>query len=411
MGCCDAPGLMPLEEAEAMIYRQLHPVSETETQALASALDRILAEDIHAPIDVPGYDNSAMDGYALRAADLNQFPTLKLVGKSFAGHAFDGDVGRGQCVRIMTGAPMPKGADLVVMQEDVNVEGEQIRLIHPQKLKAGVNVRRQGGDIRKGSQILRAGLRLGPAHIGLLASLGLAQVPVFRRLRVGLLSTGDELCPPGTPLASGQIYDSNRYLLSAMLTRLNVEIVDFGLIADEPSAIRNAFERAQVACDLILSSGGVSVGEADYTRDILGELGDITFWKIAMKPGKPLAFGRLGSAWFFGLPGNPVSAALTFHQIALPALQRLAGELPPPPLSLPAQLGSNSHKRPGRTDFQRGLLSLKEGQLVATPLGEQSSGVLSSMTGANCYIKLSQFAGNQAQGESVEVLPFDRWIQ
>ncbi|AFV00281.1 gephyrin-like molybdotransferase Glp [Simiduia agarivorans] len=410
MGCCDAPGLMPLDEAEAMIYRQLHAIRETETQALPTALDRILAEDIHAPIDVPGYDNSAMDGYALRSADLNQFPTFKQVGKSFAGHAFDGDVGRGQCVRIMTGAPMPKGTDLVVMQEDVNVEGEQIRLTHPQKLKVGTNVRRRGGDIDKGSQILRAGVRLGPAHIGLLASLGLAEVPVFRRLRVGLLSTGDELCPPGTPLASGQIYDSNRYLLSAILTRLNVEILDYGLIADDPAAIRAAFERAQSECDLILSSGGVSVGEADYTRDILGELGDITFWKIAMKPGKPLAFGRLGSAWFFGLPGNPVSAALTFHQIALPALQRLAGELPATPLCLPAELGATTRKRPGRTDFQRGSLTTREGKLVATPQDEQSSGVLSSMTRADCYIKLGQFAGNQAEGETVEVLPFDRWI-
>ncbi|MDN3639068.1 molybdopterin molybdotransferase MoeA [Simiduia curdlanivorans] len=410
MGCCDAPNLMPLDEAIAILHQQLEAITEQETVTLDLALDRILAQDIKAPIDVPGYDNSAMDGYALRFNDIATNHEFERIGKAFAGEAFDGRVGKGKCVRIMTGAPIPAGADTVVMQEDIQTQGKMIKLLHPASVKLGQHVRTQGADILTGHIVLTKGKRLGPTDIGLLASLGLSKIPLIRRLKVAILSTGSELKTPGQGLERGQIYDSNRYVLHAMLERLNVEIMDLGIVPDQPSALEEAFTIAAEQADLIFSSGGVSVGEADYTREILERMGDIAFWKIAIKPGKPLAFGKLGKAYFFGLPGNPVSATLTFHQVALPALQLLAGEKAIEPIRLHASVKNKLRKRPGRTDFQRAYLSATPSGLEVSADSDQSSGVLSSYTSANCYIKLDQFACDQDKGERVEVIPFDRWI-
>lgn len=410
MGCCDTPDLMPLDEAVALIHRQLHAVTEQETLALAHSLDRILAGDVLAPIAVPEYDNSAMDGYALRFRDLAIHDKLDIIGRVVAGGTYQGTVRRGQCIRIMTGAPLPDGADTVVMQEDTLCEGPFIKLLHPQKVRPGDHIRRRGADLSRGQIVLTKGKRLGPTDLGLLASLGLNDIHVVRKLRVALMSTGDELKLPGEALAAGQIYDSNRYVLQAMLSRLNVELLDLGIVPDQPSALRDAFNLAAERCDLIISSGGVSVGEADYTREILEELGHIAFWKIALKPGKPLAFGRIGGAWFFGLPGNPVSTTLTFHQIALPALQHLAGERPPTPITFKAICTTDLRKRPGRTEFQRAQLTPGHKGATAEPATEQSSGVLSSYSHSNCYIKLGQFSCDQAAGTEVEVIPFDRWI-
>lgn len=410
MGCCDAPNLMPLADAIAILHQQLKAITDQETIALDFALDRILAQDIKAPIDVPGYDNSAMDGYALRFDDMAASHQFERLGNAFAGMPFDGRVGKGKCVRIMTGAPMPAGADTVVMQEDIQTQGNMIKLLRPAGVKRGQHIRKQGADICTGRIVLAKGKRLSPTDIGLLASLGLCNIPLIRRLKVAILSTGSELKLPGQRLERGQIYDSNRYVLHAMLERLNVEIIDLGIVPDVPSALEDAFTIAAEQADLIFSSGGVSVGEADYTREILERMGDISFWKIAIKPGKPLAFGKLGKTYFFGLPGNPVSATLTFHQVALPALQLLAGEKVIEPVHLKASVKNKLRKRPGRTDFQRAYMSETPSGLEVSADTDQSSGVLSSYTSANCYIKLDQFACDQDKGERVEIIPFDRWI-
>ena len=407
MDHCAQPGLLPIEEAFARICNQLNPVQETETLLLQDALDRVLASSIAAPINVPGGDNSAMDGYALRAQDGTG--TLTLIGESFAGHPFVGQVTAGQAVRIMTGALIPAGADAVVMQENVQRDGNQLMLT--QVLHLGENIRHAGEDIVLGSEVLAAGQRLSALDIGLLASLGLAQVKVVRRLRVALLTTGDELLPAGAALEAGKIYDSNRPLLAALLTRLPVEVLDLGVIADNVAALRSAFTQAKNWADVVISTGGVSVGDADYTKDVLAELGEIDFWKIAMKPGKPFAFGRLGQGWFFGLPGNPVSTAVTYHQLVVPGLRYLAGETLAAQQTITARAGQALKKQPGRTDFQRGILSNNNGINTVISAGMQSSGVLSAMANANCYIRLETEQGSVAAGEAVTVIPFDHFIR
>jgi len=404
---CAQPGLLPIEEALARIYRQLQPVAETEAIPLAQALDRVLAEPIAAPINVPGGDNSAMDGYALRLQDCSA--ALTVIGQSLAGHPFAAELGAGQALRIMTGALVPAGADTVVMQENVQRNGDQITLTQMPEL--GENIRRAGEDIKVGSEVIAAGKRLGALDIGLLASLGLSQVIVVRPLRVAILTTGDELLGPGAAPEAGKIYDSNRPLLAALLTRLPVEIMDLGVITDDLSALRNTFNSAMQWADVVISTGGVSVGDADYTKNVLAELGAIDFWKIAMKPGKPFAFGRLGKGWFFGLPGNPVSTAVTYHQLVVPGLRYLAGETITAQASLTAVAGQALKKQPGRTDFQRGILSNNNGINTVVSAGAQSSGVLSAMAHANCYIRLEAERGSVAAGELVNVIVFDHFIR
>ncbi len=398
---------LPVADALAAMQSQVSAITETETVSLYEALDRVLAQPVRADINVPGYDNSAMDGYALRAADASQ--PLKVVGEAFAGHPFEGDLPANSCVRIMTGAQLPQGADAVVMQENVVREDADIQV--QTTVQRGDNVRLCGSDIAAGSVVLAAGQRLNAVHVGLLASLGIADIHVIRKLRVALFSNGDELVVPGEPLRqASQIYDSNRFTLTAMLQRLNVDIIDLGHIADDPDALESAFQQAMRSADLVISSAGVSVGDADHTKNTLAKLGHIEFWKIAIKPGKPFAFGRLGDAWFCGLPGNPVAAVVTLDQLVQPLVRRMAGEQVTPPLQLEAKAATAIKKRPGRTDFQRGRFSQRDGQLWAEPVGSQSSAVLTSVAQANCFLVLEQERDSIAAGESIIIQPFDQLL-
>jgi molybdopterin molybdotransferase len=413
--CCadghTGPALL-LADALQRILAEVRPVVETETLPLREALDRVLADDVVSGIDVPSHTNSAMDGYALAGAALVNSGTARLdvIGVAAAGHPFTGVVGSGQCVRILTGASLPEGADTVVMQERVELDGSVALVAAGQK--PGQHVRQAGEDIRAGDVALSAGTRLLAAELGMLASLGIADVSVRRRPRVAFFSTGDELRNAGEPLAEGQIYDSNRYTIHAMLSRLNVEALDFGIVRDEQAAVEHAFVEAAERADAIVTSGGVSVGDADYVTRVLERTGSVGFWKVAMKPGRPLAFGRVGDALFFGLPGNPISAMATFYQLARPALQALAG-LPDPgePLTVTAVAMSPFRKKPGRREFQRGVLSRDDvGRLVVRSTGRQGSGILSSMSAANCFIVLTEDAGPVAAGDEVNVQPFAAFV-
>lgn len=400
-------GLMPLDTALNEMLSRITPISESIKVPLLSAQGRITAQPVLSSLDVPGFDNSAMDGYAVRLADLAEGKTLPVAGKAFAGQPFQGEWPPGSCVRIMTGAPLPAGCDAVVMQEETEQTSDGICITA--KVAPGQNIRRRGEDIRIGAQVLPAGKRLTCAELPLLASLGIAEVSVVRQVRVALFSTGDELQLPGQPLAEGQIYDTNRLAVHLMLQQLGCEVINLGIIRDDPQALRQAFLEADCRADVTLSSGGVSVGEADYTKQILDEMGEITFWKLAIKPGKPFAFGRLRHSWFCGLPGNPVSAALTFYQLVQPLLAKLSGlqgyALPP---RLRARAATPLFKTPGRLDFQRGVMkSDADGTLEVISTGHQGSHIFSSFSQANCFIVLERERGNVSAGEWVDVEPFN----
>lgn len=401
-------GLLSVEQARAHIISRLSPVATRERVALRDALGRVLGADVVSAVAVPAHTNSAMDGYAVRAADLTAATgaTLRLVGQSFAGHPFAGEVGAGECVRIMTGAVLPHGADTVVIQEDATTEGDLVRTGGGHE--RGQHVRQAGEDLPVGGTVLRAGRHVGAADLGLLASLGIVEVDVRRRLRVAFFSTGDELRSLGEPLGEGDIYDSNRYTLYGMLARFGADVLDLGVVRDDPAALREAFERAGADADVVLTSGGVSVGAADYVRDVLAEVGDIGFWKVNMKPGKPLAFGHLGGgAAFFGLPGNPVSAMVTFYQIVQPMLDHLAGAEPRLPLALMVRASAPLTKGSRRREFQRGRLEMDgQGELSVCPAAPQGSGILRSMSVANCFIVLGEDRGPVHAGELVCVEPF-----
>jgi molybdopterin molybdotransferase len=346
-----------------------------------------------------------MDGYALRSADLKPEAevALRVAGTAFAGKPFTGTVGAGQAVRIMTGGIMPPECDTVVMQERVKAEGD--RVIIPGGQQKGQNVRLAGSDIRADAVVFTRGQLVRPAELGMIASLGIGEVSVFRRLRVAFFSTGDELVAIGSPLGPGQIYDSNRYTLYGLLTRLGVDVMDMGVIRDDPAAIEAAFKQAAEAADVVITSGGVSVGEADFVKQLLAKLGDVLFWKIAMKPGRPLAYGKIGAAHFFGLPGNPVSAMVTFYQFVRDALLVLMGVPDPAPLPMLKALCTTAIKKaPGRTEFQRGILSRgPDGQWTVRVTGDQGSAILSSMSQANCFIILPDAQGNTPAGTTVDV--------
>jgi len=396
------PNSMPVEKARQFIRQFLKPVAETETVTLHESLGRILAQDILSPANVPNYDNSAMDGYAFNAEDLNT-ASLKVIGTAFAGKAFNNKVAHGECVRIMTGAAMPQGTDTVAVQEKVLRADDSIQFTEAPKPRA--NVRYAGEDLQQGQSVLLAGHLMRPADLGLLASLGIAGVHVYRKLKVAFFSTGDELVAIGKPLATGQVYDSNRYTLYGMLTRLGVEVIDMGAIADDPLQLENTLLNAAAQADVVITSGGVSVGEADYMKDLLAKHGQVMFWKIAMKPGRPLAYGKVGNAHYFGLPGNPVAVMVTFYQFVREALLSLMGQ------SLPATLPmfevtctAPIRKLAGRTEFQRGILYTDaNGVWKVKPTGAQGSAILSSMSLANCFIVLGEKVGNIDAGAMVQV--------
>ena len=399
------PNSMPVAKAREFIHRFLAPVEGTLQVPVRSALGRVLAADLLSPVDVPAHRNSAMDGWAVRGADLiaDAETTLEEIGTSFAGRPFGGNVGPGQCVRIMTGGVVPEGADTVVMQERAKANGKSVTFAAGQK--TGQNVRQAGEDLKRGSVALAKGRIVRPAELGLIASLGIGEVTVFRPLRVAFFSTGDELKSVGSTLGEGEIYDSNRYTIHGMLTRLGCEVLDMGVVRDEPRLLEQAFARAATDADVVITSGGVSVGEADFVKDMLTKLGEVVFWKIAMKPGRPLAYGKIGGAHFFGLPGNPVSVMVTFYQFVRDALLVLSGANPVAPLpTFPARLAARVKKVPGRTEFQRAILTrAADGALEVRPTGEQGSGILKSMSDANCFIILGDAVGNVDPGGMVEV--------
>ena len=401
------PDSLPAADALKKIIDALSPVTETECVNIRAALGRILAENIISPINVPSGTNSAMDGYAVDGADIPSSGTaeLTLIGTSFAGKPFLNPVHRGECVRIMTGAIMPQGADTVLMQEHVQRKDKSI--IIDNTTRPGANVRKAGEDIAAGDNILGKGTKLTPADIGLIASLGIAEVRITRRLRVAFFSTGDELRSIGQQLESGQIYDSNRYTLHGMLSRLDVDIIDMGVIRDDRAELENGFAEAAEKADILITSGGVSVGEADYVKEILQKVGSVNFWKVAMKPGRPLAFGKINNTWFFGLPGNPVSVMVTFYQFVQPALCYLMGAREFETFTYKVLCKSKLKKRPGRIEYQRGILSRdNNGQLIVTKTGEQGSGILRSMAQANCFIILPMESGNVEPDTLVDVQPF-----
>lgn len=409
------PNALPVAQAQEFIARLVPRVQAVEKLAIRAALGRVLAEDVISSIDVPAHDNSAMDGYALRGADLSSSgdSVLAVAGAGFAGAQFGGAVPAGQCVRIMTGAVMPAGLDTVVPQEFCRLDGERV-VVPAGVVRSGDNRRLAGEDLARGEAALRAGRILRPADLGLLASLGLAEVPVRRRLRVAFFSTGDELRSIGEPLAEGCVYDSNRYTIHGMLTRLGVDLLDLGVVRDDPAALERAFRDAAASADAVITSGGVSVGEADHTKQVMKKLGDVLFWKIAMRPGRPMAIGRIASgdhhAILFGLPGNPVAVMVTFYAFVRDALLAMSGAAVEPLPMLHAASVEAIRKKPGRTEYQRGIVTRGTHGWQVKITGAQGSGILRSMSEANGLVVLHHAQGNVAAGEAVDVLPFDALV-
>ena len=441
------PNALPVAQAQEFIARLVPRVEAVEKLALRSALGRVLAHDIVSRANVPAHDNSAMDGYALRGSELSSSrdTMLQAVGTGFAGQQFDGAVASGQCVRIMTGAVMPAGLDTVVPQEFTRTEGERVT-VPAGVVRTGDNRRLAGEDLAQGEAALKAGRILSPADLGLLASLGEAEVPVRRRLRVAFFSTGDELRSIGEPLDAGCVYDSNRYTLWGMLQRLGIDALDLGVVRDEPTALEAAFRSAARDADAVITSGGVSVGEADHTKQVMKKVGDVLFWRIAMRPGRPMAIGRVSGdsrdgrvsadsgnshvggessdgrasgalasgghqAILFGLPGNPVAVMVTFYAFVRDALLAMSGATPQPLPMLRAASTAALRKKPGRTEYQRGIVTRSAGgewQVEIT--GAQGSGILRSMSQANGLVVLHHAQGDVAKGELVDVLPFDGLI-
>jgi molybdopterin molybdotransferase len=405
VSCIDGydPDALPVDKARAALLACIAPIAQNERVAIREALGRVLAEEIVPKIDVPAHDNSAMDGYAVRFADLDK--PLKEIGTALAGKPFTGKVGAGECVRIMTGAVMPDGTDTVVIQEIVKQESG--RVVVPQGPKKAQNVRYAGEDLKVGVPVLGSGKVLRPAELGLIASLGIGELQVRRRLRVALFATGDELASIGSPLKDGEVYDSNRYTVYGMLSRLGVEIIDMGVVRDDPAKLEAAFRKAASSADAIITTGGVSVGEADFIKQMMEKLGEVLFWKIAMRPGRPMAFGRIDDAYLFGLPGNPVAVMVTFYAFVREALLHLAGRSDEAMPMLQAAAAENMRKVPGRTEYQRGILFQDDGVWKARTTGQQGSGVLRSMSEANCFIILEHERGAVKAGEPVGVQLFE----
>ena len=407
------PQALPASSVNDFLARMVEPVTTRETTAIFQALGRVLSDDVISPISVPPHDNSAMDGYAfdggqLSAQAADQRPlVLKVVGTAMAGNAWQGKVGPGECVKIMTGAVLPPGLDTVVPQEFVTCQGLSIT-VPAGLLQAGDNRRKLGEDLMQGQPALKRGELLTPAALGLLASLGIAQVPVWRKLRVAYFSTGDEILSLGEVPREGAVFDSNRYTVFGLLTRLGCEVIDVGVVRDEPAQLEAAFRRAALEADAVITSGGVSVGEADYTKLMMKKLGDVAFWKIAMRPGRPMAVGRIGRSVLFGLPGNPVAVMVTFLAFVRPALLKMMGSTRQAPPLLKARSLAPLRKKPGRTEYQRGTVSsAPDGSLWVKAGDNQGSGVLSSMVHANGLIVLHHAQGDVAAGDELDVMMFD----
>lgn len=410
---CDDPfdSLMPVEEARQRLTDALRVVDKTETIALIHAHSRVLSNDVVSPVDVPGFANSAMDGYAIAAASIPVLgdTTLSVVGTSWAGKVFAGRVDAGQAVRIFTGGLMPLGTDTVVIQEHVSISDNQVTIdsdVQPQR-----NVRLAGEDVQADQRILLAGTQLEAAELGVLASLGIDQVSVYRKLRVAYFTTGDELRAldefAGNSLEPGMLFDSNRYILRGMLSRLNVDIIDLGIVRDNADDTRAAMQKAAELADVVISSGGVSAGDADFVTQVFHELGDVGFWKIAMRPGRPLAFGQISDAFFFGLPGNPVAVMVTFLQFVQPAIKHVMGVSITGPYTIKATSLSKLRKSLGRTEYQRGVIGNDEhGNLTVASTGKQGAGRISSMSAANCLIVVAADVAGVEPGDLVEVQPF-----
>lgn len=414
-GGCDEQsllaGLLTLEQARVKMLESITPITDVIEVATMNSLGYVIAEDILSPINVPNYRNSAMDGYAVKASDLPSTGSkpFKLVGTSWAGTPFQGKVNSGDCIRIMTGAKLPDDTDTVIMQEHITLENDNIMISTGHK--AEQNVRCAGDDIKQGAIVLTKGKLIHAAEMGLIASLGLAKIKVLRQLKVSFFSTGDELKGVGETLEDGQIYDSNRYTIFGMLQKLNVHINDMGVIPDDREKIEAAFLAAAEQSDVIITSGGVSVGDADYVKETLEKLGQINFWKLAMKPGKPLAFGNVGNAMFLGLPGNPVSVMATYYQLGLPAIHHLSGNKNYKQVITKARVTEPFYKSPGRLDFQRAIFSYDDnGELVVKGVGMQASHILSGMSLANCFAIIPATSGTVNPGEMIEIQPFEGLI-
>lgn len=404
------PQALSADNVRLFLSRLVEPVKECEELEIFGSLGRILSQDVISPISVPPHDNSAMDGYAFDGVQLSPSAlTLKVVGTAYAGKAWQGHIEPGQCVKIMTGAIMPMGLDTVVPQEFVTNTNSSDEIVIPAGLlQAGDNRRKLGEDLMQGQPALRKGDPITPAALGLLASLGIEKVSVWRKLRVAYFSTGDEILSLGEAPREGAVYDSNRYTVFGLLTRLGCEVIDMGVVRDEPELLQAAFLRAAALADAVITSGGVSVGEADYTKEMMKRLGDVAFWKIAMRPGRPMAVGRIERSVLFGLPGNPVAVMVTFLAFVRPALLQMMGSTAAPPPLLRARSMERLRKKPGRTEYQRGCVSTApDGKLQVTITGNQGSGVLSSMVQANGLIVLHHAQGDVTAGEEVSVMMFD----
>ena len=408
----EVPSFLDLADAQTRLIDEVTTTSDQESVSLKAALGRVAAADIAASIDIPHFDNSAMDGYAVLHDDPafdSDNPRLAVIGESFAGRPYAGNVSAGQCVRIFTGARIPEGATAVVMQEDTIVLDEGQVRFNARPIDQQY-IRHLGSDVRLGQRLFCHKTRLGPAHIGLVSSAGITSVPCYEPPRVGFFTTGDEIVMPGDSLGPGDIYDSNHHFLAAALRALPIEVVDLGHVRDDVRALEDAIATGVRDADAIVSSGGVSVGEADLVGDVLARLGEVAFWKVAMKPGKPLLFGHLNATPFFGLPGNPVSTVVTFLQLVRPALEKMCGLTPALPWSIRARLQSAIDKSPGRLDFQRGVMSFEQdGSVTVESTGDQSSAILSSVVRANCLIVLPREQGNLSEGAEVRVQPYSQF--
>ena len=407
--------LLTFEQAKKALFEaaSINHKPSTEKVTLLAALDRVTAEPVISPINVPSFNNSAMDGYAVRLSDINQSKLLPLATTIFAGD----DISNlnwpiGTCLRVMTGAPVPDEAEAVVMQEQTESTAAGIKF--PYEIKSGSNIRYIGEDSKQGSVVVDKGTRLTIATLSNLATIGIAELTVFSKLKVAIFSTGDELSDIGNPLTNNStIYDSNRFTLKLLLTQLNCQIIDLGIIADDPNLIKQSLDTASKLADLVITSGGVSVGDADYTKTALAELGEINLWKIAIKPGKPFAFGKIGDALFCGLPGNPISTLVTFYQLVQPLILALSGQnLSNDTMSFKVKTATSLKKSVGRLDFQRGRLQINsDGELEVVSTGQQGSHLTQSFNHANCFIVLEQDRGNVAQGELVTVELFNSLLK